>query len=86
MALNYQELQKRLIAFLSERVHSGEMTERGLARTTGVSQPHIHNVLKGKRLFSMEMADIILWRLHLDVLDLLSPEDLVEWQRRHPTP
>jgi plasmid maintenance system antidote protein VapI len=63
-------------------VRSGEATERGLARLTGVSQPHMHNVLKGKRLLSLEMADQVVGQLHLDLLDFIEPEELLEWQRR----
>jgi hypothetical protein len=80
--MDFQELQKRLTAFLRARVSNGEITERGLSRVTGISQPHIHNVLKGKRFFSAETSDQILLRLHLDLLDLLKPEDFSEWQRR----
>ncbi len=72
--MDFQELHARFIDHLRERVRSGELTERGLARMTGVSQPHIHNVLKGKRLLSPETADEILRQLKLDLLDLISPE------------
>ena len=41
-----------------------------LARITGISQPHIHNVLKGKRLLSPEKADEVLRQLQIDLLDL----------------
>ena len=40
---------------------------------TGISQPHIHNVLKEKRSLSLDSADLILRVLHLDLLDLLDP-------------
>jgi len=81
--VDFREQQRRLIAHLRALVRSGEATERGLARLTGVSQPHMHNVLKGKRLLSLEMADRVLTQLHLDVLDLIKPEELLEWQHRH---
>jgi hypothetical protein len=29
------------------------------------------------------MADRVLAQLHLDVLDFIQPEELLEWQRRH---
>jgi len=80
--MNFGELQGRLVDFLRERVRSGEITERSLARTTGVSQPHIHNVLKGKRYLSLETADEILRHIHLDLLDLIEPKDLREWNKR----
>ena len=69
--MNFWELERRMIDNLRERVRCGDMTERGLARLTGVSQPHIHNVLKGKRDLSMETADTILSALGIDLADLL---------------
>ena len=80
--MNFHEQQRRLIAHLRALVRSGDATERGLARLTGVSQPHMHNVLKGKRLLSLEMADQVLAQLHLDLLDFIEPGELLEWQRR----
>jgi antitoxin component HigA of HigAB toxin-antitoxin module len=80
--VSFRELQRRLIAYLRTLIRSGDATERGLARMTGVSQPHMHNVLKGKRLLSLEMADQVLAQLHLDVLDFIEPGELMEWQRR----
>jgi transcriptional regulator with XRE-family HTH domain len=81
--LNFQELQLRLKTLLHQRIRSGQLTERGVARRTGISQPHIHNVLKGKREFSFESADAVLRGLGLDVLDLLDSEHVMEWQARH---
>jgi plasmid maintenance system antidote protein VapI len=80
--MNFQDLHLRFVVFLQERVRSGQVTERGLARMTGISQPHIHNVLSGKRALSPELSDQILQRLHLDVLDLMRNEDFSEWSRR----
>jgi hypothetical protein len=80
--MDFQELRERLLAHLRDRIRSGEVTERGLARITGVSQPHFHNVLKGKRILSPEMSDEILHSLRMDLLDLMKPEDLVEWRSR----
>jgi len=80
--MDFEELRERLVANLRERVRSGELTERGLARISGVSQPHIHNVLKGKRLLSPEMSDAILRNLRMDLLDLMRPEDLMEWRHK----
>ncbi len=72
----FQALQLRLIAILKGRVRSGELTERRLARLTGVSQPHIHNVLKGARIFSPETADQILENLRISIFDLFQPDEL----------
>src|SRR5438034_1253884 len=57
--MTFQDLQLRLLEELRHRVRSGAATERGLARDTGLSQPHLHHVLKGKRLLSVEKADIV---------------------------
>jgi transcriptional regulator with XRE-family HTH domain len=80
--MNFADLERRFIAHLREIVRRGELTERGLARVTGVSQPHLHNVLKGKRSLSTEMADLILSHLDLDLVDLLEPDELLEWRSR----
>ena len=74
MGINFQGLQSLLITHLRERVRSGEITERRLARVTGISQPHLHNVLKGKRLLSVEKSDQILMQLRLNLLDLVGKE------------
>ncbi len=75
MGIDFQGLQSLLITHLRERVRSGEITERRLARVTGISQPHLHNVLKGKRLLSVEKSDQILHQLRLNLLDLVVKED-----------
>ena len=74
--LGLVELRGHLVQRLRDMVRNGELTERALARTTGVSQPHIHNVLKGKRALSVEMADVILNALNLDVHVLLKQSAL----------
>ena len=80
--MTFHELQQRLLEELRQRVRSGAATERGLARISGISQPHLHNVLKGKRLLSMDKADEVLRRLQIDVLQLVEPEELQEASRR----
>jgi transcriptional regulator with XRE-family HTH domain len=72
----YFELFKnRLLQKLRMRMRNGELTERSLARLIGVSQPHVHNVLKGARILSPEIADIILHKLRMSLLDLIEPEE-----------
>ena len=66
--MGFKSLQARLVAYLHRRIQTGEITERGLARLIGLSQPHLHNVLKGTRFLSMEMADQIVERLQIDLL------------------
>jgi len=79
--MNFRDLNQRFVRHLRHRVRTGEVTERGLARLAGVSQPHLHHVLNGKRLLSSEMADKIMRRLKIDLLDLLAPTDLSDSRR-----
>jgi len=73
--LGFHQLQGRLIAIVQERIRSGELTERRLALKIGISQPHVHNVLKGKRVFSITVLDAVLFELRMDVIDLLDRDD-----------
>lgn len=68
-------LQGRLLDSIRKRVQNGEVTERRLAGMSGISQPHIHNLLKGARALSPEIADRIMRTLDMSVFDLLAPED-----------
>ena len=72
------DLRDRLIRRLRYVIANGDATERGLARAIGVSQPHLHNALKGKRRMSVELADSILRNLRLGVYDLLDES----WQNQ----
>lgn len=69
-------LHSRLVDHMRGRVRSGEITERGLARLAGISQPHLHNVLKGVRLLSAGMADQVVLNLHLSAFDLVEENEL----------
>jgi len=80
--MTFYELQQRLLEELRQRVRSGAATERGIARISGISQPHLHNVLKGKRLLSIDKADEVLRSLEIDILRLIRPEELRESSRR----
>jgi predicted XRE-type DNA-binding protein len=71
-------IRARLIKSINLRVRNGEFSERGLARVVGVSQPQIHNVLKGTRKLAPELADKLLAKLEINVLDLLAPAELTE--------
>jgi len=73
--VDFRHLQMRLVSHVRARVRNGEISERSLARLTGISQPHIHNVLKGSRLLSGEMADQILQRLRIDLAELLNADE-----------
>lgn len=74
--MTYQDAQAKLLAYVRDRIHNGEFTERGLARLIGISQPHVHNVLKGARNLSGEVFDSILEHFQMSLLDLAALEDL----------
>ncbi|MCX6603684.1 MAG: hypothetical protein NTV52_08830 [Acidobacteria bacterium] len=81
--LSFASLQERLVEVLRSKVRNGEATERGLAKLTGISQPHMHNVLKGQRLLSGELADLILQKLNLTTLDLMERGEMVAFLNRN---
>lgn len=74
--LGFDELRQRLIRFVVGKILDGEFTERGLARQVGVSQPQLHNVLKGARALRPELGDTLLCHFNMTLLDLLSPAEL----------
>ena len=55
------------------RVGNGQVSERGLALRTGISQPYLHRVLKGARPMPPEMADRLMRELSLTMADLTVP-------------
>ena len=75
---NFSALQARLLHVLNLKIDNGEFTERGLARLIGVSQPQLHNVLKGKRKLQAKLADRILQKFEISVLDLFHETELRE--------
>ena len=74
--LSFAALQRRFLAALRRRLSNGEFTERGLARMIGVSQPHVHNVLKGERILTPEIGDLMLGYLDASLLELLEVSEL----------
>ena len=66
-----QTLLRQIVELAHYQVHIGRTTERHLAKMAGVSQPHLHNVLKGIRHLSPESGDKILAALGLSVTDIL---------------
>lgn len=71
----FADLHQRLLDHIRALLDRGETTERRLARQSGLSQSHLHNVLKGARSLSNQLADRLLRHLEMNVLDLLSPEE-----------
>jgi hypothetical protein len=74
--LTYQDVQLKLLAYVRSQISNGELTERGFARLIGISQPHVHNVLKGVRNLSPKIFDLALKYLHLSLLDLVPSAEL----------
>ena len=74
--MSFQILNRRLMEHLRARIQNGELSERSLARLSGISQPHIHNVLKGEKILSPKLEDKILITLKISILDLFTTEEL----------
>lgn len=74
----------RLKTVARNRVRNGDFTERGLARLIGVSQPHLHNVLQGRRALTPEVADLLLEGLDTSLLDLLEDRELASLLEARP--
>ena len=83
--MTYRDAQSKLLALVRDRIQNGELTERGLALRIGISQPHVHNVLKGARNLSPEIFDSMLEHFQMSLLDLATAEDLeASLLRRRP--
>ena len=80
--MTFQDAQLKLLAQVRDRIRNGELTERGFARLIGVSQPHVHNVLKGVRKLSPQIFDSILNYFHMSLLDLVSLDELNAYLQR----
>lgn len=83
LSLSFVILQRRLLEQVRQRLSNGELTERRLARLTGISQPHMHNVLKGVRALTPEVADLLLGGLGLSALDLIAPAEAAALLEAH---
>lgn len=53
------------------QIRNGRWTERSLARRLGVSQAHIHNVLKGARGLTPDLADDLLLAMGTNLEEVL---------------
>ena len=69
--MTFQALHNQLIEEITRRVNSGNTSVSSLARRAGISQPHLHLVLKGKRGFSWDFADRAALVIGLRVEDLI---------------
>ena len=69
-------VRNRLLESIRRRIRTGEITERALARRAGLSQPHLHNILKGVRALNFDNGDQLMLHLGITVTDLLEPDEL----------
>ncbi len=74
--IGFYILRERLLEHLRHRIHNGETTERGMALRAGISQPHLHNLLKGVRMLNADTGDKLLQKLGMTVLDLFDSDEL----------
>jgi hypothetical protein len=63
-----------VLAAVRSRIRNGEITERLLARRIGISQGHMHNVLKGARSPSPEVADRLIRHFSLSLEEIRAPD------------
>lgn len=68
---DFHQLFDALLRLVRQRIRQGELSERGLARLIGYSQPHVHNVLAGVRHMNLRLADDLLGGLGLSLRDLM---------------
>lgn len=68
--MTFCELLALVIAEVRLRLANGEFTERQLARRIHLSQPQMHNVLKGARTLKPVVADRILLVLGVSLSEL----------------
>jgi plasmid maintenance system antidote protein VapI len=81
--ITFRLLETRLITIINARIQNGEFTERGLAKSLGISQPHVHNVLKGARKLRQKLADRLLGAFGLSIIDLLDEEERGQCDTAH---
>jgi plasmid maintenance system antidote protein VapI len=74
--LNFDELTDRLRVRIRARINGGQFTERSLARILQISQPHLHNVLKGARKLNIEFADQIMRKFRMSIFDLIEDQEM----------
>lgn len=74
--IGFETLRSRLIEKIRLQIRNGDMTERALARRAGISQPHMHNLLKGVRALTPGSCDELLAKLGMSVFDLIDGDEL----------
>ncbi len=84
--MTFQSLHQQLVLEITRRVDAGDTTVSSLARRAGISQPHLHLVLKGKRGFSWDFADRAALVIGLRVEDLIASANPRLPPRQPPPP
>jgi transcriptional regulator with XRE-family HTH domain len=74
--LSFETLFQRLLERLRLQIAAGSLTVRRLAREIDISQPHMQNVVSGKRALTVELADRLLGFLKISSLDLATGAEL----------
>ncbi|MEO8660480.1 MAG: helix-turn-helix transcriptional regulator [Bryobacteraceae bacterium] len=80
--MKFALMKNRLIDNVRLKMRNGESTERRLALRMGLSQSHVHNVLKGERELTLDVADRILDELGMSALDLVERSEFVAYLGR----
>jgi hypothetical protein len=68
---SFEDAAGKLLARVRDCVRGGRVSGRALAKLAGLSQPHMHNLLAGKRGMTPGVADRLLDALGLSLRDIL---------------
>ena len=74
--MTFLTLQDQLRDHIRARIRRKELTGSGLARAAGFPQGHLSNFLNARRGLSLESMDRLLQTLGIEVLDLVSADDI----------
>ena len=74
--LSFELLFQRLLERVRFQIAAGSLTVRRLAGQIDISQPHMQNVVSGKRAMTVEMADRLLGLLKISPLELATGAEL----------
>lgn len=70
--MNFNEMYNQFLLDLGRSIASGHMSLKVLAGKTGITQPHLSNVLKHKRMLSIAAIDKVLAAMEWTIADLIS--------------
>lgn len=74
MLISAREIASRVRVHARDLVQRRQLSTVDLAHRTGYSQPHISQLLTGKRSMTIEAADALILALHLQPADVLTEE------------